>query len=98
MTTGKAASRAKRVAGCRRQYMAELARGGSHIASTLSAVGEHTAITDVVSDFRKRYGCDDLAVFLELLAQALDNRLRARAATIVRRFSADPNPLSDQKR
>jgi hypothetical protein len=69
--------------------MAELARGGSHIASTLTPAGERAAIADITADFNRRYGTDDLAIFLELLAQVLDSRLRPDTATIVRHQSAD---------
>lgn len=98
MTTGKAVSRAQRMLGYQRQYMAEIARAGSHIASTLSGVSEHTAITDVVSEFRNRHGSDNLAVFLELLAQTLEKRLRPGAATIVRRFNADAKRQTERKK
>lgn len=98
MTTGKAVSRAQRMLGCQRLYMAEIARAGSHIASTLSALSERAAITDVASDFRNRYGSDDLDVFLELLAQTLENRLRSRAATIVRCFNTDTKRQIEQRK
>lgn len=73
---------------CRRRYMAELARGGSHIASTLTPDGERAAISDVTGEFYRRFGIDDLRIFLELLAQTLDARLRPDTATFIRGYTA----------
>lgn len=77
-------SKAQRMDQCRRRYMAELARGGSHIASTLTPDGERSAISEVTGEFHRRYGTHDFEIFLELLAQALDARLRPETAAVVR--------------
>ncbi len=73
----------------RRLYMAELARGGSYIASTLSDASERAAVLDVMREFSDRHGNKDLAVFMELLAQRLEERNRPAAASVVRRLVAD---------
>ncbi|WP_322048633.1 hypothetical protein [Paraburkholderia sp. J67] len=78
--------------------MAELARGGSHIASTLTPEGERAAISDIVNDFHRLYGTDDLDVFLELLAQALDARRRPDIAGFVRRYTSKPDRNAKQNR
>ena len=77
-------SKAQRIDQCRRRYMAELARGASHIASTRTPASERSAISDVTGEFDRRYGNDDFDIFLELLAQALDARLRPETAAVVR--------------
>ncbi|MCP3713614.1 hypothetical protein M3I54_43470 [Paraburkholderia sp. CNPSo 3274] len=87
MTRNTAGLKAQRLDQCRRRFMAELARGASHIASTLTPVGERAAISDVSDEFQRRYGTDDLNLFLELLAQALDARLRPDTATFIRRYN-----------
>ncbi|HTR07335.1 MAG TPA: hypothetical protein VMJ11_11915 [Paraburkholderia sp.] len=87
MKKGKSKSVAS--AAYRQLYMAELARGGSYIASTLSDASERAAVLDVVKEFCGRYGSRDLAVFMELLAQTLEGRNRPAAASAIRRFVAD---------
>lgn len=81
-------------AACRQLYMAELARGGSYIASTLSVASERAAVLDVVREFCGRYGSNDLAVFMELLAQILEGRSRPAAASVIRRLVADTKLVS----
>jgi hypothetical protein len=68
---------------CEDQYSLELARGGSHIASTLTARGRADAIAEVVSSFVLLYGETDLAVFLEVLGDRLAHRGAAQAAAEV---------------
>lgn len=65
-------------------YMAELARGSSHIASTLSVASRDAAIVEVVIDFQRAYKQANVAVFLELLAQALQKRQHDEAAAAIR--------------
>ncbi|CAB3788463.1 hypothetical protein LMG28688_02694 [Paraburkholderia caffeinitolerans] len=89
MEMKKGNSRRVASAACRQLYMAELARGGSYIASTLSVTSERAAVLDVVREFCGRYGSNDLTVFMELLAQVLEGRNRAAAANVIRRLVAD---------
>lgn len=89
MVMKKGNSRGVASAACRQLYMAELARGGSYIASTLSVTSERAAVLDVVREFCGRYGSNDLTVFMELLAQVLEGRNRATAANVIRRLVAD---------
>ena len=72
--------------------MAELARGGSYIASTLSVTSEQAAVLDVAREFCGRYGNNDLAVFMELLAQILEGRNRSAAASVIRGLVAGTKP------
>lgn len=67
-------------------YMAELARGSSHIASTLSVASRDAAIVEVVVDFQMMCARANLAIFLELLAQALEKRCNEEAAAAIRHF------------
>jgi len=94
MKNSVAGSKAQRVDQCRRRYMTELARGGSHIASTLTPAGERSAIADVTGEFHRRYGSDDFEIFLELLAQVLDARLRPETAALVRNHCKTPQRQS----
>jgi hypothetical protein len=70
-------------AGCEDQYRLELARGASHIASTLSAQGRAAAIAEVIDGFVLQYGETDLPVFLEVLADRLTQRGAKEAATAI---------------
>ncbi|WP_049782461.1 hypothetical protein [Paraburkholderia xenovorans] len=65
-------------------YMLDLARGSSHIASALSAVSQHAAIDEVISEFRQRHTDGDLYGFLQLLAENLEKRGKAVPAATVR--------------
>lgn len=94
MELRKANSKGVASAACRQLYMAELARGGSYIASTLSVTSERAAVLDVVREFCGRHGSNDLAVFMELLAQILEGRNRPTAASVIRRLVADTKPES----
>ncbi|OBR46229.1 hypothetical protein A6456_37185 [Paraburkholderia tropica] len=50
----------------------------------LSSASKRTAIAEVTDDFLHHHDRDDLPVFLELLAQALDTRIDRDAASLVR--------------
>lgn len=65
-------------------YMADIARGGSHIASTLSATSQQSAIDEVIRDFCVHNAPDNLHLFLELVAENLERRGAMRAAVMVR--------------
>jgi len=80
MDHARKSRRAASPAWCEDQYSLELARGGSHIASTLTAQGRADAIAEVVSSFVLQYGETDLAVFLEVLSDRLACRGAAAAA------------------
>jgi hypothetical protein len=69
-------------------YGLELARGSSHIASTLSTLTLNAAVTEIVVDFVRRHGMDELSVFLKLLAVRLDKRQQSAAASVVRHVDA----------
>jgi hypothetical protein len=70
-------------------YLIELARGSSHIASTLSPQTQRIAITEVMDEFRAQYGADKLVVFRELLAESLEKRSEPSAAQAVLNFEPD---------
>ena len=65
-----------------------LAQGSAIIASTLTPVVLHAAITEAVEEFIKFYGRNDLSVFLALLAERLDRREKPIASAAVRHFEA----------
>jgi hypothetical protein len=65
-------------------YALELARGGAHIASALTPDTITLALHDVMDEFTSKHGCDNLGVFLGLLALRLDARMARCAADIVR--------------
>ncbi|SIT39278.1 conserved hypothetical protein [Paraburkholderia ribeironis] len=69
-------------------YLMELARGSSHIASTLSPATQHEAIAEVLQEFRLQHGADKLLLFRDLLAQRLKDRENPQAAQAV--LSFDP--------
>lgn len=73
----------------KRKFAVELARGGSHIASTLTVKSQHAAIAEVISDFLALHGADELDGFLELLAAGLDAREKSSAAIAVRSFDRE---------
>lgn len=83
MDYAKKSRRATNAAWCEDQYRLELARGASHIASTLSAQGRTDAIAEVADGFVLQYGETNLAVFLEVLADRLMQRGADEAATAV---------------
>jgi hypothetical protein len=67
----------------RSNYVLELARGSSYIASTLSPESLHAAIAEVLRDFTLQYGDDALPLFRELLAENLEDRGNHAAAQAV---------------
>ncbi|WP_245616691.1 hypothetical protein [Paraburkholderia acidipaludis] len=83
MDYAKKNRRAISATACEDQYRLELARGASHIASTLSAESRVHAIAEVVDGFVLQYGENDLAVFLEVLANRLTLRGANEAAAAV---------------
>ena len=71
-------------------YLLELARGSSHIASTLSAPSMSKAVSEVMNDFIAQRGREALEIFRELLATRLQKRDCAAGAEMVRRFGSTP--------
>lgn len=65
-------------------YMTDLARGGSHIASAISAPSQHAAIADVIMEFRERHTTGNVPIFLELLEEELLRRGALAAAALVK--------------
>lgn len=65
-------------------YPAEVARGASHISSMLRPESLATAVTEVMTDFVMMNGHPMLEVFRQLLVEALEKRIRADAAALVR--------------
>ncbi|MFL9960873.1 hypothetical protein PQR02_07035 [Paraburkholderia sediminicola] len=70
-------------------YLIELARGSSHIASTLSPQTQRIAIAEVLDEFHRQYGADKLIIFRELLAESLEKRNQPIAAQAVLNFKPD---------
>lgn len=70
---------------CRMDYVAELARGSSYIASMLSPASQQAAIAETVGEFALQYGTQDISAFVELLARCLEERQQHGAAAAVRR-------------
>lgn len=81
----------------RYRYKAELARGSSHIASTLTSSTRAAAIAEVVSDFRELHGSENLLPFLELLAEALEKRNSSDAAAAVRNLGMEESRRSGER-
>jgi hypothetical protein len=52
------------MAQCEAHYGVKLARDSSHIASTLTAATLNAAVTEVVDDFVRRHGTDELSIKL----------------------------------
>jgi hypothetical protein len=71
----------------RSTYLLELARGSSHISSTLGADSQHAAIAEVLREFGLKYGKDKLPVFRDLLAESLEDRDNPDAARAVLSFA-----------
>ncbi|WP_207004816.1 hypothetical protein [Trinickia mobilis] len=69
---------------CAARYELELARGASHLASTMSYATLEAAMVETVADFVKLHGDDDLPVFLELLSRRLSERKKPEAASAIR--------------
>jgi hypothetical protein len=70
-------------------YMLELARGGSHIASTRSPETLNCAVAEVLNGFSRVYGSQALGVFIELLALDVEHRGNINAALAVRRLTQE---------
>ncbi|KAA1012069.1 hypothetical protein FVF58_13235 [Paraburkholderia panacisoli] len=70
-------------------YLTELARGSSHIASTLSPQTQRIAIAEIVDEFCTQHGADKLVIFRELLAESLEKRNQPGAAQAVLNFKPD---------
>jgi len=85
----KRSRRASSPAWCEDHYGLQLARGSSHIASTLTPATRASAIAEVIEEFETLFGLDDLPSFLQALAQRLENRgaheASAEVAEILRR-------------
>lgn len=69
-------------------YMLELARGGSHIASTRTPQTLERAITEVLDQFCQVHGLHALDVFLALLAVEVGQRGNREAVRAMSAFAA----------
>ncbi|MGF6768736.1 hypothetical protein P3T18_001206 [Paraburkholderia sp. GAS199] len=67
-------------------YRLYIARGSSHISSAMSIASQRAAIDEVIRKFRQRHTGGDLRGILQLLAEDLEKRGKATAATTVRDF------------
>ncbi|HKT98210.1 MAG TPA: hypothetical protein VJS30_17045 [Paraburkholderia sp.] len=74
MNHAKRSRRVSSPAWCEDHYGLQLARGSSHIASTLTPATRASAIAEVIEEFETLFGLDDLRCFLDVLAQRLENR------------------------
>ena len=74
------------MANARVAYMLELARGCSYISSTLTPDTRKRAIAEVLGDFRKVYGDQELPLFQKLLAEDLQRRGKPDAVSAVADF------------
>ncbi|MDE1182347.1 hypothetical protein [Paraburkholderia sp.] len=64
-------------------YAAEVARGASHIASTLTPKTLAAAVSETMAEFVGRHGHHPFEIFRQLLVEALEKRDRADAAALV---------------
>jgi hypothetical protein len=71
----------------RSSYVLELARGCSHISSALTPDTCSRAIDEVLGEFRKLYGYQELALFKKLLVEDLQRRGKWDAASAVDDFN-----------
>lgn len=90
MTTERKAQRHVDIEIYRYLYMAQLARGGSHIASTLTAATRKLAIGEVVREFCEQNPTGNVPIFLELLAESVKKRADSDAAAAVREYELPP--------
>ncbi|MFL9916307.1 hypothetical protein PQR75_13115 [Paraburkholderia fungorum] len=74
------------MANARAAYVLELARGCSYISSTLSPDTRHSAIAEVLGEFRELYGDREEKLFRKLLAEDLQSRGKRDAASAVLAF------------
>jgi hypothetical protein len=82
----KAKTAGAAAASARLAYVLELARGSSHISSTLSRETERRAIAETLTEFCQLYGEKEAAVFQKLLADELRQRGKRDAAAAVAQF------------
>lgn len=87
MDKGRNASvRSEEARSYRCAFAVELARGASHIASTLSPATRESAVADVMDDFAGIHGEDMLPIFCKLLAESLRGRQDTQGALAVQHF------------
>ncbi|MFM0069484.1 hypothetical protein [Paraburkholderia aspalathi] len=67
-------------------YMHEVARGRSHISSTLNPDSRLRAIAEILGEFRRIYGAQSLEIFQELLLEDLERRGNCAAVSALRDF------------
>jgi hypothetical protein len=79
---------------CSVRYELELARGASHLSSTMSYATLEAAMVETVAEFVKQHGDDDLPVFLELLSRRLSERKKPEAASAIRILKDSGRPPS----
>ncbi|WP_025600014.1 hypothetical protein [Burkholderia sp. WSM2230] len=82
----KAKSGGAAVASARLAYLLELARGSSHISSTLTPESERRAIVETLTEFCELYGQAQVALFQQLLAEELRQRGKRDTAGTVAQF------------
>lgn len=70
-------------------YALDLARGGAHIASALTQDSRTSAIIEVATGFTRKYGNEDLGVFLAMLDARLEARMAYAAAQLLRDYVAE---------
>jgi hypothetical protein len=75
-------------------YSLELARGASHISSTMTPGTMSVAIAEVMKDFVATHGSAHLGVFRELLAARLEKRGCVKGARAVAEAGAVVAPPS----
>jgi hypothetical protein len=88
------------------RFMAELARGASHIASCLNPESVRQAILDVSADFVRVHGNPAVKRFLYELALRLDERDKLEAGNLARQLAehgclpalADSTPTASSRR
>ncbi|WP_206171208.1 hypothetical protein [Trinickia terrae] len=91
--------RASELAQCDARYELDLARGASHLASTLSYATLESAIAETVGEFLNLHGGEHLPVFLELLARRLSERKKPEAASALRfHMNCGRPPTADELR
>jgi hypothetical protein len=82
----KAKSGGAAAASARLAYLLKLARGSSHIGSTLTPESEQRAIAETLAEFCQVYGDAQVALFQQLLAEELRHRGKRDAAAAVAHF------------
>ncbi len=74
----------------------ELARGTSHIASTLTPATLQQAVAEVLRAFQAERGREPFEAFQWLLAERLERRGRADAAQAVRAYGVVPGKTAQR--